>query len=202
MFGRAFWNIIQHMNEDLTELMSQPTIWKQEADNLLEMSGILPIFRKYGEVNIHGSYALDLMLSSSDIDIYVINPVVNKEDAYSALSEILETKFWNDYRLYDFVETPKDRFPSGRYIWLEATVNGHHWDLSILFVKEFPPEQKRHFEWLLANLDDDKRRAILEIKNARDLKGWDIDSIVICNAVVKDGIASVNEFEKAHVASS
>lgn len=179
-------------------LLEQANLWQSQAESFMTDSGFLRTLRAYGKVQFSGSYRLGLMTEMSDIDAYVINPEVTEQNARKALNGLLDSGPWEKHAFFNFVDVPKPGFPPGYYIWVTAPYGGRHWDLDVRFVKEYPPEQLAHYDWLTLRLDDEMRRAILSIKQTRDHRGMEeVDSIYICDAVVRNGIRTFEEFERA-----
>jgi hypothetical protein len=61
---------------------------RKEAALILGKSSLLELLAECGEVNVTGSYALNLM-TTGDIDIHVINPKIGKTAVKTLLDKLI-----------------------------------------------------------------------------------------------------------------
>ena len=62
---------------------------RKDGQRLLEKTDLLPLLGKYGEVELTGSFVLDLMVTP-DIDIHLVNPSITKKKAVALLNDLID----------------------------------------------------------------------------------------------------------------
>lgn len=192
------------MNMD--EILIKSKNMKNQADKILNDSGIIDILMGYGEVKIAGSYALDVMLRP-DIDIYVIAEMNDWHNAKNIYMKIIESKYfrevsfvnWTDFSNNSSVDlwTPSIK---GYYIKSITPTETDLWKMDIwLITPEYDKSSERTdlFKKLLNEQGDSKRKLILEIKNFTRKGGGYIDGVdgkLIYQAVLINGVKNTEEF--------
>ncbi len=160
---------------------------RQDANQLLNDSGVIKVLSKFGDVSFTGSYALNLM-HDPDIDIRVINPDMTKAQVVAALQEVIDLNFFNGHMFYDWVNFSKPEFPEGYYLGLKDTYHDRHWKLDIWFTKKEDPAERDIVNFVTKKLTDNTRQHILSLKAKRTQVKSDIPSHKIYDAVLRHGI--------------
>lgn len=152
----------------------------RRADALLAASRLLPLLRKYGEVLLGGSYALDLM-THGDIDLHVWNPKMSERRVLQALLEIIRSRYFRGHLYFDFTKQRHRGFPKGWYLGLKKRLRGEKWMVDVWCTKT-PRQTHRQ---LPVPFDRQTRLSILKLKARRDERKIDIPSWDIYQAVVR-----------------
>lgn len=166
-----------------------------EADALMEKSGILKLLSKYGQVSIHGSYCLDLMVDG-DIDIDVVNPKMTKKMSLEALNKLIKKDYFRGYLYYDFTTHFHPGFPPHYYVGLKTRFRGRKWKIDIWFIPAVTLRDERLIRYLKKNLTPRNRRIILDLKYQSKTKKLEISSYQIYLAVMKKGVKNLKELRK------
>lgn len=174
--------------------LAQAKVWQQEADQLLTASKLLDVLKQHGQPLFTGSYEYKLM-ANGDIDLYLITKSDTQTVARELLQKLVQQGWWNGYMLFDWVNWHRDHFPSGFYVGVKTDFEEHRWKVDIWVLHEFPSEQAEYNQWLLAKLNQENRTLILDLKTARNDNDWPLDSKTIYDAVLKDEVSSIMEFE-------
>lgn len=164
---------------------------KREAEKIIQDLTLLEILDQYGEAQIVGSVALDLIVKR-DIDIHL---VVNTPDLFGVVDrvyhQLLETEYIREVRISDYrdhcgVKIGIDAYPaaSGNWsidIWITNCVEATGFELVSRLKQELRPEH---------------REAILRIKRKYHQKGELRDglSTLIYKAVVDKGVRNEEGF--------
>lgn len=187
-----------------SSILDQAKLWKEEADNLIVESQLVPILSSFGKVQYTGSYAYDVMLGA-DLDIYVIAPADKAKDtALAALHKLIEQNYWNGYLFYDFAAHKSSyhpEFPDAYYVGVKGDFGGHRWKVDIWF-GEHETLNNENNAWIKEAMTDMGREVILRLKQARSDGLFDASSHAIYMAVLKDKINNIEQFlswQKKHV---
>lgn len=167
-------------------------ILHRRAEVLLAESRLLPQLRRYGEVSVGGSYALDLM-THGDIDLHVWNPKMTERRVLQALLESIRTRYFRGHLYYDFTKRRHRGFPKGWYVGLKKRLRGEKWTVDIWFTKT-PRQTHRQ---LPAPFDRQTRLSILKLKAIRDERKTDIPSWDIYQAVVYRHVRTWKQLEES-----
>lgn len=174
------------------------TNWKQQADQLLAKSKILDVLKKYGQPEFTGSYLYDLM-TTGDIDLYLITKDDTHTVAKNLLQDLVETGWWNGYMLYDWVHWHRDYMLDSYYVGTKIDFADSRWKVDIWVLNEFPAEQKAYNAKLAAQLTPENRQQILAIKQSRDKNRWEVDGKTIYNAVLEHNITTPESFQRKYI---
>jgi len=184
----------------MSELSETSKKIKGEADILLSQTGLINDLKTYGEAHFSGAYAGDVMMHG-DIDITVVREMpYSAEEVLDILKDLyLKGQFrsyfvkgdWDDDRM-------GNEFPHGHYIGMKQRLNGEKWKVDVWFVsrKEFDRRKNDFLDIAFANITDEQRHLILEIKKYRKDHRLDVSGQDIYIAVLKNGVKSVEEFLK------
>jgi len=172
-------------------LDEQSELLKREAEKIIRDLMLLEILNQYGEAQVVGSVALDLIMKR-DIDIHF---VVNTPDLFGVVDrvyhQLLEAEHIREVRISDYrdhsgVKIGIDAYPaaSGNWsidIWITNYVEATGFELVSRLKQELSPEH---------------REAILRIKHEYHRKGKLRDglSTLIYKAVVDKGVRTEEGF--------
>jgi hypothetical protein len=173
------------------ELLKLSKKYKRQADNLLQKTQLLKFLQKYGQIQIIGSYAYDLMLSG-DIDIHIVNPKFTKKKVIKILNELLNQKQFYAQLFYDFIRRRRPGFPRGYYIGLKTLFGGNKWKIDLWFINK--PSKKAFIP--SAKQINQHRLTILKLKQQALNNNLKIHSTAIYKAVIQQGIKDIKYFQK------
>jgi len=176
-------------------IFEQSQSWKQQADQILHTTGLQQALEAIGRVEFAGSYAMDLMMAG-DIDLYVLSDRDPQTIASAIITAVVPSEFWNYYMIHDWLHFEHPHFPKGYYVGLQRKdYLGHPWKVDMWIFNELPQHVVDYSNWLTSSLTPEIREAILTIKahvKAIDPKRQSTD---IYEAVIKEGVRTVDEFE-------
>lgn len=181
----------------MSPLVEQSEKYREAADELLASSKLPEILSKYGRVTFVGSYAADLMMHG-DIDIHVLrDQPFDKGEILKIFNDLVASTKFNSYYIGDWNGSNlHPEFPYGYYIGLKIALNGDNWKIDMWFVDE--EEQRRfneaNFDVTKVTLTPEQREAILTLKKYRNDNKVKMSGQNIYEAVVKDGVRTVEEF--------
>lgn len=168
----------------------------KQAGLLLKQTKLISQLRKFGRIEITGSYFMNLM-SSNDIDVYVINPKMNKRMAIAALEKLILSNQFRGHLFYDFTVHKHVGFPKGWYVGLKKRIRGQKWKIDIWMIKK-NVRPKLAIEMMTKT----QRRRILAIKNKRDSLNLKIPAWHIYKVVLEQDPASGKILESAGLSIS
>ena len=167
---------------------------KLEADKLLNDSKLLEILSKYGDVELKGSYVLNLLLDEKDIDITVYTSTnFSLDQAIECLNEIIRSEYWESTKFKDrskFIVRETD--PKGYKIGTSRK-NLDQWETDIYLVNKKTNQYKFLNETVQKLLTEEKRKVILDFKKIRKEKNIYFESYKIYDAVLIKGIYNFDE---------
>ncbi len=176
---------------------------RNQADKILEQSGVIKILADYGEVKIGGSYALDVMLRP-DIDLFVVEQEHDWEKILEIQSKIMRTRYFREFDFVNWVdfERPSPDFMRGYYFQPWVPAGDQLWKIDIWIITsehDRSAQTSEHFKKLLDGAGESKKIAILEIKEAmRQGKKYrpGVDGQLIYRAVLENGVTTPKGFEE------
>ena len=179
----------------MNNLLKKSREVKKDADKILYDSKLIKILEKFGEVEITGSYAADLMMTG-DIDIHLFGKF-DIVKAKEILNSIIDQTTFTGYMFFDWVTYRNLDFPVGYYIGLKQKIKGyeHQWKIDIWLVEKDRDESIKYMQ-KLRNVTDQEKLAILSLKKWRDEKRLDLSSTKIYDAVIDKGTRTIQEFKK------
>ena len=137
---------------------------------------------------------LDLTVEVKKIDldkIYGIGLDLAKHPNVRKLVFRNDTGKWNE----EF-----EKYPDGVYLGVDYRDNQHQWKIDIWFVKDIERQPDlQHLKEFLPRLTKETRSSIIQIKKEwinRPEYGNKVTSLLIYEAVLKNGIRSVESFSK------
>jgi len=170
---------------------------QQEATGIIEELGLLRTSQSYGRAEVVGSVALDLIVKL-DIDIHLL---VDDADLVGVVNriypELLEHGTVSEVRISDYrlqgIKIGIDRVPAKSGIWsIDLWVTDQIEETAFSYVQEMHD-----------SLNSFHREAILRLKHHYHDQGRLRDgmSYKIYQAVMKEGVKTVEEFEKKYAKS-
>ena len=176
-------------------MVDESSSLKREAEQIIRDLALLEFLRRYGEAQLVGSVALDLVVKR-DLDLHVLvnTPdllgVVDAVYRYLLKQEHIHEVRISEYRDHGGVKVGVDTYPgtTGDWsldIWVTDRVETTGFELVIRLREGLRPEH---------------RHAILELKREKHRRGQLRDGLskLIYEAVVEKGICSVEEFNQFH----
>lgn len=130
---------------------------KEEADMILNESGIIDIISCYGQVDLIGSYALDVMYRP-DIDILVHGSIHDLSKAKEVTKQILDLDYFDELCFVNKVVPGSDKKPQGFYLQPRKKIGQNNWKFDL---------------WLTTHGNFDDRNVALKKKlmNLKDVDG-------------------------------
>ena len=190
------------------EIVKHSRLLHQEASDLLNKEGLLPILRSFGATRVIGSYALDMM-TWPDIDISMKLPNDQNVDLFFEIAKKIATKFQITKMSYSnhFIRNFPG-FDHGLYWGIRLCYAEREWKIDLWGYSD--ADYQTHiaeFDALHRQLQRADRTAILRIKHVicqhPDYRGNVYNSVAIYRAVLEDEVESVDEFkawlEKNHI---
>lgn len=179
------------------ELAAKARAFQEDADQLLNESGLLNLLRQAGEIRMTGAYAYGVMLDP-DIDIEVLVPDGReRSSAVALLHNLIDQNYWNGYLFYDHREKRSPRpqhadVPRAYYVGVKAPHGGYWWEVDVwLGDSETLPLSDN---WVRQGLDPHARDIVLSLKQARTVGQIRASGLAIYTAVLRHQVATVGEF--------
>ena len=167
---------------------------KQEIDKILEESKLIEILKRDGDIMIGGSYVYDLMVWK-DFDLSLTINNFELENIFEIVKEVGISINPEKLQVNNNINHPREGKPAG--IWLGIFVKGWKIDLW-LYDKKEAEEGRNILDDTIKLLENVNKEIILEIKELA-CKSPDyqkrFSSIDIYNAVAKDKVKNIKEFE-------
>lgn len=175
---------------------------KNDADTLLQQTGLIEDLKRFGEVHLTGAYAGNVMMHG-DIDITVIRDTAYSSDEVLDILKFLykKGKFRSYFIKGDWDDDRKgNEFPHGHYIGMKQRLNDEKWKIDVWFAdrKEYEDRKKNLLDIASSTLTDEQRELILEIKEYRNDNKLNISGQEIYEAVINKGIKNLEEFKKLY----
>jgi len=181
------------------EIAKHSKLLHQEASELLDKEGLLPMLRSFGTTRVIGSYTLDTM-TWPDIDISMNLRNEKNTELFFEIGKRIGTKFqitkmsYSNHYIRGF-----PGYDHGLYWGTQLRYRGREWKIDLWGYND--TDYQKHiaeFETLRCQLQDADRGAILRIKHVicqhPDYRGNTYNSMAIYRAVLADKVESVNEF--------
>ena len=170
---------------------------KRTANSILNQSKLIEILEKYGQPELTGSYAFDLMYGP-DIDITVVTPQP-KGVSRAVLADLLDQDFFQRYEYGNFVRFVYQNRPKGYILVLAITIDDVYWEIEIWFLFKKPVREEMIIELIGQALTPRTKEIILKLKHERALSGIDkhrVPSVDIYEGVLKHKVYTLDDIEK------
>lgn len=193
-------DIVKQANLGLNadQLIARQAWLQEQARALMTERGLLDILASVGTPTVVGSVRMGLMVWP-DIDI----TVSTKGEPELGLTLEVIRRLMTEARvrrlnIKDRRGEPMDALPAGIYIGPDIEHDGLAWQVDIWLADEkLTPERLAFADRIVAQLTDERRRAILAIKQvaaASDVYHRGVSSTDIYAAVLEHGVATPEEF--------
>lgn len=181
------------------EIIKHSRSLRNEASNLLNHEGLLPMLKSFGTTRVIGSYTLDTM-TWRDIDISLILPDEQDVELFFEIGSRIATKFHVTKMSYSnhFIRNFPG-FDHGLYWGIRLCYAEREWKIDLWGYGETDYEtHMADFDVLHNQLQQTDRTAILRIKHAvsqrPDYRGDVYNSMAIYRAVLEGKVKSLEEF--------
>ena len=181
------------------EIIKHSKLLHQEASELLDKEGLLPMISAFGTTRVIGSYALDTM-TWPDIDISMNLPNEQNIEMFFELAKRIATKFqitkmsYSNHYIRGF-----PGFDHGLYWGTQLRYKEREWKIDLWGYDD--TAYQKHIaeaETLRCQLQHADSDAILRIKHIicqhPDYRGNIYNSMAVYRAVLADKVESVDEF--------
>lgn len=188
----------------IEELLTEQARLHRQADKMLDETGIISIFAKYGKLSpIGGSYSYGLMVYP-DLDMDILANNVTKQQASALAGELIALKFVRKVSSVDNVHFTAKRpgMPKGYWFGIEIPFADDKWNIDLWlqkhqWAKDFDDEFD-DYKSRLSGISPDQRAAILSIKYQLIRLGkygtLGCMSFNIYDAVLDKGVLSLEDF--------
>ncbi|MFA6251670.1 MAG: hypothetical protein WC603_03530 [Candidatus Paceibacterota bacterium] len=182
---------------DYNDLVLQQNKLQKEGSDVLEKLQLIQFISKYGQPFITGSLATSLM-TWRDIDIELVDETKSFQNIFDTVSYLFEIDNIKNIQLNNNIGGRiRAENPDGLYLGFQFK-DQELWKIDIWFIhNEKQHSGKDDVEWLNNNINEEKRKSILIIKNQMAVHPEyrkTIFSTDIYNAVIKENVKSYNEF--------
>jgi len=182
-----------------TRLIEASKKLQGDADGLLASSGLPTLLRRYGQVELVGSYPLGLM-THGDIDMHISrNGGFTKWEVLKILARIVvQTPFTRSgYYHCDQRNSKKNpNLPYGYYIGLKTTYCGQKWTIDLWFVGTELQHGLKRIDMRNVELTDAQRVTIMRLKRYLGKIGVMLWGQRVYEAVVLDGVTTIAGFKE------
>ena len=181
------------------DIIEHSNLLRQEASELLNNAGLLPMLKAYGATRVIGSYTLDTM-TWRDIDISMKLPDEQDVELFFEIGNKIATKFkitkmsYSNHFIRNF-----PGFDHGLYWGMQLLYADQEWKIDLWGYGE--TDYHKHmadFDALHTQLQKADRTAILHIKHAvsqrPDYRGDVYNSMAVYRAVLTEKVTSLEEF--------
>jgi hypothetical protein len=169
---------------------------QNKANDILNDLGLISFLDKKGEVNLVGSYALNLM-SWEDIDI-VVNGNQNVDDYLETVNYLFKQPKVYSLNVQDFRKSIFPDRPQGLYCGVSYLVKPNiFWKIDIWFMGLIDKTALELVNKTKSKLNDKNRETILKIKNEMREQGWGktISGKDVYVAVLEKNIVDTEQFK-------
>jgi hypothetical protein len=182
---------------DYTDLVLQQNKLQKEGNDVLEKLQLLQFLSKYGKPVITGSLATGLM-TWRDIDIELVDETKSFQNIFDTVNYLFGIDNIKNIQLNNNIGGRiRAENPDGLYLGFQYQ-DEELWKIDIWFIhNEKKHSGKDDVEWFSNNIDKEKRKSILIIKNQMAVHPKyrkTIFSTDIYDAVLKDNITSYEGF--------
>lgn len=182
---------------DYNDLILQQNKLQKEGNNILEKLQLLQFLSKYGKPIITGSLATGLM-TWRDIDIELVDETKLSQNIFDTVSYLFGIDNIKNIQLNNNIGGRiRANNPDGLYLGFQYQ-DQELWKIDIWFIhNEKQHSGKDDVLWLKNNIDEEKRKSILIIKNqiaVHPKYRKTIFSTDIYDAVLKENIMSYEGF--------
>ena len=174
-------------------MVEESSSLKQEAEQIVWDLAILEFLQRYGEAQLVGSVALDLVVKR-DVDLHVLVDIPDLLGVVDAVYRyLLKQEHIHEVRISDYRERGGVKVGVDAY----AGISGD-WSIDIWVTDQAETTGFELVNRLRERLKPEHRKVILEIKREKHRQGQLRDGLskLIYEAVVEKGVRSVGEFNQ------
>ena len=180
------------------DLILQQNKLQKEGNEVLEKLQFLSFLSKYGEPIITGSLATGLM-TWRDIDIELVDKNKSYQNLFDTVSYLFEIENIKNIQLNNNIGGRiRIENPDGLYLGFQYQYEQELWKIDVWFIhNEKKHSGKDDVLYFKNNIDEEKRKSILIIKNqmaTHPKYRKTIFSTDIYDAVLKEGVESYEGF--------
>lgn len=183
---------------DYNDLISQQNKLQKEGNSILKKLQLLQFLSKYGKPIIAGSLATGLM-TWRYIDIELVDETKLSQNLFDTVSYLFEIDNIKNIQLNNNIGGRiRANNPDGLYLGFQYQQDQELWKIDIWFIhNEKQHSGKDDVEWFKNNIDEEKRKSILIIKNQMAVHPKyrkTIFSTDIYDAVLKENVTDYDGF--------
>jgi hypothetical protein len=178
------------------DLLARAEVRRRAAWRVLEELDLLRQWMRYGEPTVVGSVALRVVVRP-DIDLEVVTEQPRVQDGFAVLADcaasprVLRGRFRRDLLPGDPV------FPSGLFWKLDyQAADGVVWSIDMWLLERGAADGIGNTTRFGRLLTDDRRAAVLAIKEAAAAQDRRVSGLAVYEAVVDDDVGSLEEFDR------
>jgi hypothetical protein len=177
-------------------LLARAEARRRAAWRVLEALDLMRRWTRYGEPSVVGSVALRVVVRP-DIDLAIVTDQPRVQDGFAVIAEcaanprVLRGRFRRDLPPGDPI------FPSGLYWKLDYQADdGVVWTIDMWLLERGAPGGLDTTTRLGRRLTDDRRASVLAIKEAAAAQDRRVSGYLVCQAVIDDEVATLEEFDR------
>lgn len=133
----------------------------KEAEKVIEELDLINFLSPYGPVDIGGSYKTGLMVWR-DIDMGVMF-LPSEDELWKIARKIYDKPHINSLTIMNNLKRQNPHYPKGWYFGIKWGYGGVVWKIDLWFANEKADIEMEN--WIIANLNDEFKKTILEIKS-------------------------------------
>lgn len=172
-----------------------------QADKMMSTTKVMSVLVKYGQFSgIGGSYLYNTMIYP-DLDVGIVTDTVTRRTVADLLSELTLNEYVRGIRTADTVNFNISKHPTkprGYWIGIDIPFENDRWGIDCwLQQPDWQTDKEDVYTKKLANVDEEKKVAILSIKYSliyRGLYGNHFLSGDVYDAVLDKGVKTIDEF--------
>jgi hypothetical protein len=184
---------------DSTILFTEANNTRKQASKLLNFTKIEDILKKYGSVNLIGSYVYNVMFKK-DIDFHIVVKKLEQSIVKEFFEYLIDSNLYEEVIFHDkhkFNKIAALRYASKKaldsyYFGLRLRFENEDWQIGVNFITK-PQQSTVEIAELFKECSEDQRLEILSFKKLLQIKGVNISSAYIYRAVLEKKIKSEKE---------
>lgn len=180
---------------NLKEIRELALANQQRAKKVLQESGIVEIWKRYGcRVNLIGSLRMGLLASHRDIDLHVYSKNITEESSFAIAAVIAKDPNVTEIKCINGLHTVEHCIAWHIFYKYEDEI----WQLDIIHIEEgteFDGYFERMADRIMEVMTSDQKDIILRLKFETPAYK-DYHGVEYYEAVIADGITDMSDFEK------
>lgn len=187
---------------NLEELLTESNKVSKEAKSLLQFTQIENELKKYGSVNLIGSYIYNVMLKR-DVDFHIVVKKLKVELIKNFLNYLVDTELYEEIIFHDkhkFNDVAASRYVSKKaldsyYFGLRIKYKTNDWQIGVNFITQ-PQQGAVEIGELFKKCSENQRIKILSFKNYLQDNNVKVSSAYVYRAVLEKRIEDEKELLK------